>query len=310
MILTICLSPCIDVNVEVDSLSVGKSHNVINKRVFCTGKALNVATGLAKLDSECFATGFMYEDNGRLFEHDLHENGVPYKFVWCKGRVRENYKFIDNKSMLTEIDDVSSPVGVQKENELLDLVKELARQCNAVVISGGLPKDLKPDFYGKILSLVPSDVKRIVDSEGERLLSALAVGGVDLVKPNLEELRRTVKMPIQNNKEALTACNVLLDKGAKIVLLSLGKDGAIITDGIKSYSAKSVNVAMNSTVGAGDAMVSAATDALVKGGTLPEILRCGMAAGTAAVTLPDSISFKREKYDEVLSMLAIEEIFD
>ena len=64
MILTICLSPCIDVNIEVDSLAVGKSHKIINKRIFFTGKALNVAIGLARLKSNVFATGFMYEGNG------------------------------------------------------------------------------------------------------------------------------------------------------------------------------------------------------------------------------------------------------
>ncbi|MCD8201378.1 MAG: hexose kinase [Clostridia bacterium] len=310
MILTICPSPCIDVDIEVDSLNVGKNNGVVNKTVFCTGKALNVAMGLARLGSECFATGFMYEDGSRQFELDLHQNGVPYKFVWCKGRVRENYKFIDDKGMLTEVDDVSPAVGPEKEEELIGLVADMSKTSSAVVISGGLPKDIGEEFYGKILSVVPGGIKRIVDTEGGRLYSALSSGGAALVKPNLEELRRTVKMPIRNNKEALQACRVLISRGAEIVLLSMGADGAIITDGTKNYIAKSVNVAMNSTIGAGDAMVAGAVDALIKGASLPEILRYGMAAGTASVTLPESITFKKEKFDEVLSMLAIEEFYD
>ena len=72
MILTICLSPCIDVNVEVDSLNVGMSHKIISKRIFFTGKALNVAIGIARLKSSVFATGFMYEINGGQFEQELH----------------------------------------------------------------------------------------------------------------------------------------------------------------------------------------------------------------------------------------------
>ena len=65
---------------------------------------------------------------------------------------------------------------------------------------------------------------------------------------------------------------------------------------------------MNSTVGAGDGMVAAATYALTKGGDLKEILRCGVAAGTAAVTSPYSTSFLKEKYEEILSSLKVEEI--
>ena len=81
MILTVSLSPCIDVNIEVDSLSVGMSHKIISKRIFYTGKSINVSIGLARLGAQAFVTGFMYEDNGRLFEQELHREGINYKFV-------------------------------------------------------------------------------------------------------------------------------------------------------------------------------------------------------------------------------------
>lgn len=307
MILTVCISPCIDVNMEVESLNVGKSHKILSKRVFFTGKAINVAIGLARLKVDAFATGFMYEENGHQFEQELHREGVTYKFVWNKGRVRENYKFIDHKSMLTEIDDISPEVTKEKQDELLRLVEQISPSCEAVVISGGLAKGMSPDFYGKIFGVVPKNVKKVVDSEGERLLSSLRVG-VDLAKPNLEELERSLQRSIKSKSDMLSACNELIGLGAKIVLLSLGKAGAVITDGKQSYYSKSVNVAMNSTLGAGDSMVAAATNALITGAPLHEILRQGVAAGTAAVTSPDSISFNKDKYEEVLSTLRVTEI--
>ena len=307
MILTVCLSPCIDVNIEVESLAVGMSHKLINKRIFFTGKAINVAIGISRLNADVFSTGFMYEDNGNQFEVELHREGVPYKFVWCKGRVRENYKFIDHKSMLTEIDDISPEVSPEKQTELIELVKQLSGKCEAVVVCGGLAKGMTPDYYGKLLAAVPAGVKKIVDTEGERLYSALNAG-VDLIKPNLDELERTLKRPLRTQSDMLAGCKQLLDKGAKCVLLSLGKKGAIITDGKRNLYSKSVNVAMNSTAGAGDAMVAAATKALCGGADSAEILRCGVAAGTASVTLPDSISFLKEKYEEILQTVTVKEI--
>ena len=65
---------------------------------------------------------------------------------------------------------------------------------------------------------------------------------------------------------------------------------------------------MNSTVGAGDAMVAAAVAALARGDSMEEILRCGVAGGTAAVTTPDNITFRREKYEEILDGLEVHEI--
>ena len=93
-------------------------------------------------------------------------------------------------------------------------------------------------------------------------------------------------------------------------MLSLGriKMGAVITDGKKTYHCKSINVAKNSTIGAGGGMVAAATYALLKGGSMQDILRCGIAGGTAAVTSPDSISFAKKKYEEILSSLTVKEI--
>ncbi|HIQ66029.1 MAG TPA: hexose kinase [Candidatus Coproplasma stercoravium] len=307
MILSICLSPCIDVNMEVDSLSVGKLNKILNKRIYYTGKAINAARGLKRLGAEVQATGFMYEDNGRLFEQELHYEGVPYKFVWCPGRVRENYKFVDNKSMLTEVDDISPEVSEEKKAELIERVRELSSRSEAVILSGGLAKGMSPSYYGEVLSAVPAGVKKIVDTYGERLFESLKCG-VELVKPNLQELQNTLRITINSKEEALYGCRELLKRGAKYVLLSLGKEGAILTDGSKSYYCKSINVAMNSTIGAGDGMVAAAAFALVKGYSMPDILRCGVAGGTAAVTTPDSITFKREKYEEILSGLEVHEI--
>lgn len=307
MILTVCPSPCIDVNIEVDSLGVGMSNKIISKKTLYTGKAINVAIGLARLKANVFATGFMYEENGTQFEHELHREGVPYKFVWSKGRVRENYKIIDRKSMLTEVDDVSPEVTYEKQEELIRLITQLSEKCDAIVISGGLAKGMEPDFYYKVLSAVPSSLIKIADTEGERLNYALKCG-LKLVKPNLEELERTLKRKINSKQEMLSACREIIDKGAEYVLLSLGKKGAIITDGNKSYYCKSINVAMNSTIGAGDGMVAAASAALLKGASMQDILRCGVAGGTASVTLPDSISFTNDKYEEILSSLNVQEI--
>ena len=105
-----------------------------------------MAIGIARLQEEAFSTGFMYEINGNQFEQELHREGVPYKFIWNKGRVRENYKFIDQKSMLTEVDDISPEVGEESQNKLLELISEVSSTCSAIVVSGGLTRGMTPDY--------------------------------------------------------------------------------------------------------------------------------------------------------------------
>lgn len=307
MILTVCLNPCTDVTIEVDSLNIGKINHVKSKTLSFTGAALNVAIGVARLKGQSHATGFMYNENGLLFEQALDREGVPSVFIWNKGRVRENYKFIDNKSMLTEVNDIGESISENKQTELIDLVSTLSKSCDVMVISGSLPQGIESDYYGKLFSVASDHTLKIADTEGAKLLSALKTG-LDLVKPNKDELQNTLGQELKSRDDLLKGCYSLLDKGAKRVLLSLGKKGAIITDGTKNYYCKSINVAINSTVGAGDGMVAAAAMMLQQGAPLDEILRAGVAAGTATVTTFGQISFTKEKYDEIHANLTVEEI--
>ena len=49
MILAICPNPSIDCTIELDSLNVGKLNRIDSKVETYSGKALNVAMGVARL---------------------------------------------------------------------------------------------------------------------------------------------------------------------------------------------------------------------------------------------------------------------
>ena len=300
------MSPSVDVTIELDQLNVGKVNIVKNKTLSFTGKALNVAIGISRLGADAYATGFMYNENGAMFERALDKEGVPFAFVWNSGRVRENYKCIDKRSMLTEINDVGGQVAAEKLGELSHMIRNLSSRSDVTVISGGLPRGVDASFYREIFRCVDPKSLRIADTEGAKMFAALEAG-IDLVKPNLEELEETLGREFRDKDDMLAGCREILDRGAKIVLLSLGKDGAVITNGTKNYYCKSINVAVNSTVGAGDGMVAAAAVMLQKGADLPDILRAGVAAGTATVTTFETISFTKNKYEEILQSLNVTE---
>ncbi len=306
MILTVCMSPSVDVTIELDQLNVGKVNIVKSKTLSFTGKALNVAIGIARLGGEAYATGFMYNENGAMFERALDKEGVPFAFVCNIGRVCDNYKCIDKMSMLTEINDVGGQVAPEKLGELMHMIRNFSQRSDVTVISGGLPRGVDTSYYRELFRSVDPHSLRIADTEGAKLFAALEAG-IDLVKPNIEELQGTLGREFKDKNDMLAGCHELLDRGAKIVLLSLGKDGAVITNGTKNYYCKSINVAVNSTVGAGDGMVAAAATMLQKGADLPDILRAGVAAGTATVTTFDTISFTKSKYEEIFESLSVTE---
>ncbi|MBQ7948864.1 MAG: hexose kinase [Clostridia bacterium] len=301
------MSPCTDVTIELDSFNIGRTNVVKSKTMSLGGKGLNVAIGVKRLGGDAYTTGLMYNENGYLFENALDKEGVPFKFAWNKGRARENYKFIDGRAMLTEVNDVGEEVGKEKLAEVLDMVRTLSARSNVAVISGGLPRGVNASYYGQLVKAVDDRAMKIVDASGQRMFAGLNAG-VDMVKPNMEELENAIGRNVTSKEDMLAGCYELLDRGAKIVLLSLGRQGAVITDGTRNFHCKSINVAVNSTVGAGDAMVAAAALALEENAPLEEILRKGVAAGTATVMTVGQTSFDKEKYNEVLSNLKVKEI--
>ena len=308
MILTICPNPSIDCTIELDNLNVGKLNRIDNKVETYSGKALNVAKGIARLGEQSFATGFMFDVHGRLFEHVLDKDGVKHQFVYNKGSARVNYKIIDKKSMLTEINDRGETVEREKQLELIDLVGKLSQETDVAVMSGSLPKGVEPEFYGEVLKVIPDRVKVIVDTEKDNMLSAIASRKIFMVKPNLRELQSFSGKEVNDLKDIVKACYSYLDKGVENVLVSIGSEGAVLTDGKDSYYCKSASVAVNSTVGAGDCMVAAACVGLTRGVPMYELLKLSVAAGTAAVTTSGTNLFYKDKFNEIYTKIDWERI--
>ena len=150
-------------------------------------------------------------------------------------------------------------------------------------------------------------MKIIVDSEGEKLRKAISAG-VYLVKPNLYELESITGKQYTNKSQMIDGAKKLISMGAKMVLLSLGQSGAILTDGVTSLYCKSANVAVNSTVGAGDSMIAAASLMIEEGKCMEEVLRAAVAAGTASITTPGTNLFYKDKYQEIYDRIYVEKL--
>ena len=304
MILTVGMSPCVDVTVRLNKFALGKTNVAGEKIVTYAGKANNVALGVSRLGGAAFVTGFMYNENGSLFEKALDKEGIPFSFIWNPGRVRENYKFIDGEGVLTEVNEEGREVAGEKLRDLLDFVRVQAAKSEAAVISGGAPKGTPASFYKDLVTAAKGAKIVAADTYGDRLKAALEAG-VDLIKPNLDELSATLGGEFSARNEQLAGARALAKAGAKHVLLSLGGEGSILTDGEETYYAEGVRVAVESTVGAGDAMLAAATKSLAEGLPLAEILRRAAAAGTASVTERNDPSFKKETYDKIYALTKV-----
>ncbi|WP_019909468.1 carbohydrate kinase family protein [Paenibacillus sp. HW567] len=95
---------------------------------------------------------------------------------------------------------------------------------------------------------------------------------VDIIKPSEDDAERLFGKDTPSNQ-----LEKFLELGAKLVILTLGKDGAIVSNGRETRSFETLATDIVDTTGAGDAFWSGFYAAAVKGYTVQDALNLGFA---------------------------------
>jgi 6-phosphofructokinase 2 len=183
----------------------------------------------------------------------------------------------------------------------LDRLADAARGTRFIVGSGSLPPGVHPGFYGRVVQ-VAMGARFVLDTSGEALRHTGP--GVYLVKPSLRELREFVGRDLREEAEQVGAASELNERGlAEVVVVSPGAQGALlVTAGGHEWLAP-IEVPVRSAVGAGDSMVAAITLGLLRGLSVHDAVRFGMAAGAATLMTPGTELCRREDVERLYAAL-------
>lgn len=305
MIATVTANPCIDKTVEVEKFDFYKMNRVRILREDLSGKGVNVSYALRNLGQETLCLGFDFADGASVLKRELEEKGIPFDVVEVKGRLRTCTKIFDKSLKHTiEMNEYGNPVTALDEDKLLKKILSRVKECNIITLSGSLPKGVSSDFYFKCIKKIKEiepNCKVCLDAEKELLLKGLQASPY-FIKPNVYEFQETFACEINGIEELdVKAKEVLTKYGLGLVCVSLGKDGAYITDGKDSYFAEALKVEARSIQGAGDSMVAGICLALEKKLSLIEILKYGLAAASASIQLEGTQFCSQEQFLEMLS---------
>ncbi|MFT5196462.1 MAG: ribokinase [Candidatus Promineifilaceae bacterium] len=105
----------------------------------------------------------------------------------------------------------------------------------------------------------------------------------DIICPNERETELLTGLPVETDEQAEAAARVLLERGVKTVILTLGERGALIVDqdGSRRIEAERVNAIDSS--GAGDAFVGSLATFLTSGIGLDESVKRACSIATMSV---------------------------
>ncbi len=123
----------------------------------------------------------------------------------------------------------------------------------------------------------------MVDVRGPELWHALACGPL-LVKPNREELARTVGRPLSTLAELRAAVRELRDRGAQWVAITTGGEPVYVAGPGREFQLRPPRVEVVNPIGSGDCLAAGFAWGIVGGLSVEEALRLGVAAAAFNVS--------------------------
>ena len=280
MIYTVTLNPSIDYVVETDKLKIGEVNRANKEELYPGGKGINVSLMLNELQAENTALGFLGGFIGEYIENTLASKGVNTEFI----KLEEGFSRINLKiknEVETEINGKGPHISEEKLQLLYKKIEKLKDE-DILVLCGSIPKSLSNTLYQDIISMAAKkNVKVIVDATSNLLLNTLKYNPF-LIKPNIHELEEIFEIKIDSIDDTIFYATKLKDMGAKNVLISMGKDGALLIDSKgKIYLSNAPYGDVVNTVGSGDSMVAGFISGYLKTKDYKEALKLGASCGSA-----------------------------
>lgn len=283
-VLTVTLNPTIDKTFSVERVVPDRKLAASDVRQFPGGGGINVARAICRLDGDAHALWACGGSTGGKLAELLEADCIAHTPVRIHAEVRENLIVEDLSSRQQYRFGMPGPdLSDDEQHHWLEQVGECSGAAKYVVLSGSLPRRISSQWYGELIRAVPRETRVVVDTKREPLAEAMKVG-VYLVKPNVHELEELVNRQLEGDQDIAAAARDLIQQGgAQVVLVSLGRGGALLATADGAHRLSAPAVPMRSKVGAGDSMVGGAVNALARGCSLTEAARWGVAAGAAAV---------------------------
>ena len=308
MILTITANPSVDMSYQLDSFNIDGVTRTDKVIKHAGGKGIHVGYVLHELGKGVIHSGFVGGKLGEFIEEGLKEKGQESRFIKIKEPTR-NCLAILHEGKQTEILEAGPTISQAERDEFINKLDEISADCSVISMSGSLPKGLDSSFYKEIIAYGKSHDKFVaVDTSGKTLKNVVnAEIKPDLIKPNETEVADLLGEEItkDNIKEALKKAPL---SEIEYVIVSLGKDGAVVKAGDRVFKASVPEVKAINPVGSGDSSLAGAIFAIDQGKSAEEVIKTSMTCGLLNVLTEEIAHIEIEKFDKYYEQILVEEI--
>jgi tagatose 6-phosphate kinase len=289
MIICLGTTPALQRSMTFDRLAIGAVNRAVRSRHYASGKSINAARVIATLGHAVLATGFLGGASGALIHRELERDHIKNDFVDVSPATRTCVTAIDAAARTaTELVEEAVHVEAALYDQLLHRLERHLGTASVLVLSGSLPSGAPPGFYEACVKLAAAaHVEVVLDAKGPELLAALP-RHPRLIKPNRDELGKTLDLKLKDDPSTLAAMRQLIASGARQVIVTDGPRPVLCADAKSAWRLTPPKIQPVSAIGSGDALAAGVAIAIDQGMDLVAATTLGIACAAANALTPDA----------------------
>jgi 1-phosphofructokinase len=289
MITTVTPNPSLDRTLHVDRFVRGRVNRASATIVEPSGKGVNVALALHGVGVGVRTVLPIGGSAGHEIASLLDDLGLTHVDVPIAGAVRSNVSLVEADGHSSKVNEPGPQLSDTEVDALCAMALAGSDVGEWVLWAGSLPGGFTAQRFADAVADTRSAGRLVaVDSSGPALTRVLSQHGDRLphmVKPNAEELAELAGRHLTTLGDVADAARVLVARGVRTVLISLGHNGALLvdTDLPTPLHGRAAAHRVVNTVGAGDAFLAGWLAAQHAGATHTEALANALRFGATAV---------------------------
>ncbi len=293
VILAAGLTPAWQQILVFDSLRLGEVNRAREAHWCASGKVLNVGLALHHLGVPSLSLAITGGAQGEMMEQEFKALGIPHRWIRSNAATRTCITILDRSSRTTtELVQNAGPVQEKELRQFVRFFEEEVQRALAVVLIGSLPAGIPRTLYRDLMEKTP--VRVILDASGQELLAALPCRPW-CVKPNREELGRSLGRVLTSDEDLKEAMQHLNSLGAEWVVVSQGEKALWASSGGRFFAFHPPKIEAANPIGSGDCLAAGMAAGLASGMDMPAAIRLGIAAAAdnASMLLPARLNPER-----------------
>jgi 1-phosphofructokinase family hexose kinase len=275
MILVAGLSPVWQQVLLLDTLAVGEVNRAREVHWCASGKVLNAARALHHFGAPGKALTVVGGVPGEEVRRDFARLGVAARWVEVATPTRVCTTVVEAaRRTATELVPEAGAVSDAERAAFLAAYGDEAAVAAVAVLIGSLPAGTPAGFYRELLARTPG--KAVLDARGPELLEALHEKPF-LVKPNRDELQRTLGRALPGAPDLFDAMREMNERGAEWVVITDGANPVHVRGHGRLYRLGTPRVSVVNPIGCGDCLAAGTAWAVYRGLGPVDAIRYGLA---------------------------------